>query len=228
MTPGVGTSPYAVCCEEDQIGQTSTSDRASGVIRRLPISTPEQRRAALVEGLRRGDSNAAVELFDLYAPRINRRVWRLLGADPEHDDVVQQVFAQLFSSVGKLRAPEALVSWIDMVTVNTVRKELRRRSRRPFYPVSADLPEPAAAPGQETAYVFQRALEVLKKMKSDDRIVFVLRFVEQAELAEIAVACGMSLATVKRRIARSRGTFMKKVARDPVLTEYAKGLQFGR
>ena len=217
-----------VGCEEEQIGQTSPEQRAKGVVQRLPVSTPEQRRTELVEGLRRGEPGAAGELFDLYAPRINRRVWRILGADPEHDDVVQQVFAQLFASVGKLRSPEALVSWIDMVTVNTVRKELRRRGRRRLYALPTDLPEPAAAATQETSYVFTRALAVLGRMKPDDRIVFVLRFVEQAELAEIAVACGLSLATVKRRIARAKQAFTKKVARDPVLAEYAKGLSLGR
>ena len=82
--------------------------------------------------LRRGGEVAGAALYDRYAPTIRRLVWRLLGGDEEHDDVVQQVFLHALSSMGTLRDPEALEGWLVGITVNTVRREIRGRRFRPL------------------------------------------------------------------------------------------------
>ena len=60
-------------------------------------------------------------------------------------------------------------------------------------------------------------MHILRKMKTDDHIVFVLRFVEGNTLGEVAVASGYSLATAKRRISRAKKEFMKRAKNDAVL-----------
>ena len=54
-------------------------------------------------------------------------------------------------------------------------------------------------------------------MSDEDRILFVMRFVEGVNLREIARHTGRSLATVKRRIVKAREIFIKKARRDPDL-----------
>ena len=62
----------------------------------------------IVEGILSQDPSSARALVDKYGRLINHRVWRLLGADPEHEDVVQQVFVTILKSLPKLKDPEAL------------------------------------------------------------------------------------------------------------------------
>ena len=58
---------------------------------------------------------------------------------------------------------------------------------------------------------------VLDRLPDDDRIAFALRFLEGLELTEVAAACQVSLATIKRRLARAEERFRREAAREPAL-----------
>ena len=190
----------------------------------LPFHKDGYSDAALVEGVLNGDRAAGNALAERFAPLISRRVRRLLGSDAEHADLVQQVFVQLVKGLATLDDRQALVDWVGRITVNVVRNELRRRSYRRIVGFSTERAEAAPASGDpELAPAVQRGAAVLEKMSVDDRIVFVLRYVEGCELKETARLIGCSLATAKRRIARARESFMKKAARDPVLAPWVRG-----
>jgi RNA polymerase sigma-70 factor (ECF subfamily) len=174
----------------------------------------------IVIGLAAGTPTAADALVDRYGASISRRVWRLLGADPEHDDVVQTVFVHVLQSINSLADPKALPDWIAKTTVNVVRNELRRRKTRrmvSFAPEPGpDLPSHA---DPEEEFRLRRALAILNTMKIEDRICFIMRYIEGAEFKEIAAATGQSLPTVKRRVPRAREVFLKKAMRDRFLAE---------
>ena len=101
--------------------------------------------AALVERLHEQEPAAGRELYDRCARQVNGVVWRILGADAEHDDVVQQVFANVFRSLGQLRDPERLDAWVTGVAVRTARTELRRRRVRRIVRLDVDATERAPA-----------------------------------------------------------------------------------
>src|SRR5262245_39549454 len=88
------------------------------------------------ELLRRLETNpevGAALLHDRYAADVNRLVWRLLGADADHDDLVQQVFIRLIKSAHLVREAEKLRGWVQTVTINTVYSELRKRGVRRLF-----------------------------------------------------------------------------------------------
>jgi len=175
-------------------------------------------RAELVCGLREGDPSAASAFHRQYGARISRWVWRLLGGDPEHDDVVHQVFVNILSSIGKLRDVEALDAWVDSVTIRTVRKEIRSRRYGRFVVARSETVDRAADPNHPArqAHV-RRFYQLLNQLRPEDRIVLVLRHLEGCTLEEVAAANGYSLATAKRRIARATRAFKKRAIQDPVL-----------
>src|SRR5687767_3895277 len=70
-----------------------------------------------------GDPRTGTILFDRCEAQVNRLVWRVLGADEEHDDLVQQVFVALLAGLRRVRDPAALHGWVAAVTINTVRSE---------------------------------------------------------------------------------------------------------
>ncbi|MCP4680061.1 MAG: sigma-70 family RNA polymerase sigma factor [Deltaproteobacteria bacterium] len=180
----------------------------------------------IVRGIINKDPRAAAVLYDRFGNKINRLVWRLLGADSEHDDVVQLVFVHILSSVKKLKNPDALEDWISGVTVNTVRREIRNRKYRRILIPTADYPEIATDPGEARSKIMvHRLFAILSKMRTEDHIVFVLRFVEGNTLGEVAVAGGYSLATAKRRIARAKKEFMKRAKKDSVLASFIEEMK---
>jgi RNA polymerase sigma-70 factor (ECF subfamily) len=91
-----------------------------------------------------------------------------------------------------------------------------------------DLPE-AEAPTveHEVSEALRRTYVVLDALPIDERVPFTLRFVDGMELTEIGLVCGLSLATVKRRIARAQESFAREAGRDPLLRELAADFSEG-
>jgi len=198
--------------------QETQHRRSEGVVQlpRRALSCEE-----IVAGLRQNDPAAAAALYDRFAEKVNGKVWRLLGADPDHDDVVHQVFLHVLSGIHKLKTPSSLEEWINGIAVNTVRREIRsRRYRRILVPMASP-PETVAAKGDPDASLFAiRFFGALQGLRADDYIVFVLRFVEGSSLGEVAATGGYSLSTAKRRLGRARKEFLKRAAKDPVLRSF--------
>ncbi len=205
------------------MGMGTATPRAAEVVR-LPATGRDAE--AIVAGLRRHAPEAATALYHRVAHRVNQLVWRLLGADSDHDDVVHQVFASALASVESLRDPTALDGWMVGITVNTVRHELRRRRLHRLLRLEPSLPEPCSGqPDPERHAMARRFYTALDRLGAATRIAFTLRMVEGCTLPEVATACSCSLATAKRRIARATRYLERVRERDPVLAEWLRSGQ---
>jgi RNA polymerase sigma-70 factor, ECF subfamily len=180
----------------------------------------------VAELLRVDPTSAAKLLHDRFAGDVNRLVWRLLGADPDHNDIVQQVFFKVMVHGRRLRDPSRLRAWVQSITVNTVYEELRRRDVRRLFARDWNPVEfhPDLVRDVEVRDLLARAKAVIDKLPAKERIVFLLHFVEGRPLNEVAELCGYSLATAKRRLSLANRRFQTLVAKNP---ELVKLLQSG-
>lgn len=167
----------------------------------------------------------AQALIARYERDVHRLVGHLLGPDPDHDDVVQDVFVRLMVGQRTLREPERERSWVVTVTVNQVRNHLRRRRVRRIVELRPAPPEQpqAAEPGLLARDLARRGYRLLDRLRPDDRIVVVLRRIEDRSLEEVAAVCGCSTATVKRRLRRGEARLDKLLALDPDLYRNIRG-----
>ncbi len=182
--------------------------------------------AALVHALRRGDQSAAGELFDRFAPRVRRVILRVLGADQDLPDLVQDVFVHALRDIDKLAEPAAVSGWLVGIAVNVARRTIRRRTRwRWLRPTAPEELSEVAAPGIDNAASEQlRAVySILDQLPVDERVPFALRFIEGMELKEVARACDVSLATIKRRLKKAETSFRARAKRHPALLERLGG-----
>lgn len=184
----------------------------------------------LLGALREGQPWAHAALYDRFQAEVNRLVWRVLGADPDHDDLVQQVFAAALAGVRRLKRPEALSAWMTSLTLNTVRTEIRRRRWRRYFGLSlqADAPEPEVTDDHDAREAVRRTYRLLDLLGANQRLALTLRYIDGQELESVAAACGCSLATVKRWLARAEAKFLRLAQADPVLGErLARGGRWG-
>lgn len=189
--------------------------------------TPETDEA-LVAALRAGHPEAAALLFDRYAIHVRRVLVRVLGPDPELLDLVHDVFVTALESVNKLSEPKALRGWLTQVAVFTARGKIRRRMRWRFLRIlpPQEVPEPEHNPTDfEASEALRSAYRVLNRLHPDERIAFALRFIDGMELTEVAQACDVSLATIKRRLARAKQQFGELSRGEPALAEWIGGAQ---
>ena len=211
-------------CEEPERIENRMLARQKRVAPVLKLAKPGLTHHQIVEGLQQGRSDCAMALYEQYSELINRLVWRILGADGEHDDVVQQVFLCALSSIHSLREPSALESWMVGITINTVKRELRNRTIRRIFHINQENPDLNLDPQTPNApLIVRRFYQAVSELKPDDRIAFTLRFVEGYTLGETAVACGCSLATIKRRLAHAKRSFLLQAKRDPILVSWIEG-----
>jgi RNA polymerase sigma-70 factor (ECF subfamily) len=181
---------------------------------------PESAHADNSELLKLLDSDSergARLLFRRFSVEVNNLVWRLLGADAEHNDIVQQVFFKALGSWRTLREPEHLGTWIRTITVNTVYQELRRRETSRLFAraIPASILHRDLVREVEARDFLRAALALIERLPPKERIVFVLRFVEEKAIEEVAELCQVSLGTVKRRLRRAEERFQSLAALNP-------------
>jgi len=145
--------------------------------------------------------------------RYVKAVWctalRLVGDRADADDVVQDTFVEALRDVSKLREPSRMRAWLLQITVHQAHRRFRKRKlmRRLGLerPQEDGLLETLAKPGASTETRAELACidRVLGRVSSSQRFAWMLRHVEGLSLEEVAEACDCSLATAKRRIART-------------------------
>lgn len=203
-----------------QAGRPRDAAPFSGKVVRLPLPDND---AALAAALRADPDHGRAELFDRYGADVERILYRILGADAELYDVLHEVFIAALTSVSRLRDDNALGRWLTGIAVHKARKLIRRRQRWRWIQsmAPADLPEVIApTPSVEVSEALAQTYRVLNRLDPDERIAFALRHIEGMELIAIAEATSVSLATVKRRIARAEARFVELASSSDTLAEW--------
>lgn len=192
---------------------------SEGALHVLPFARDD----ALVAALRAGQPGTPAMLVDRYGGYVERLLARVVGIDGELPDLIQDVFVRAISNLKDLRDPTVVKQWLGTLAINTAhvwirRRRLRRRWVR--FESPHDLPEPlAAVSGLEVDQMLKRTYEILDSLPADERIAFALRFIDGMDLREMAELSGVSLATVKRRIAKAEEHFLEAARHDPLLRE---------
>jgi RNA polymerase sigma-70 factor (ECF subfamily) len=163
--------------------------------------------ARLVAAIREGNRGAEEQLYRRHAPGIQRLATRLLRSTDEARDVLQDTFLAALQDLDKLAEPRALRSWLQAICVRRVHRRFRRRKLLSVLGLDrsaedAKLEQQASTDLDPEARADLRLIDtLLDRLPPAEKIAWVLRHVEELELAEAAEACGCSLATIKRRIA---------------------------
>lgn len=181
--------------------------------------------ANLVAALQKRHPAAIAAFYDRFAGHTLKILARILGQDPDLEDVHHEVFVRALSSIASLKDPACLTKWMVSVAVFSARTCLQRRYRgrwlQLFAPDDlAELEGSERAQDWDALAQLRVTYELLGRLPTDERVVFTLRFIEGMGLAEVADACGVSLATAKRRLKRAEERFLGLVRRHPVLHDW--------
>jgi RNA polymerase sigma-70 factor (ECF subfamily) len=180
---------------------------------------------ALVAGLRARNSAAIASLNDRYGGHALRVLARILGDDDELEDLHHDVLVRAIRSAKQVEDASSLKAWISIVAVNVARSALKKRALRrwlTFLPWN-EVPDVEAPSTDEETLALRRTYAILERLAPSERIVFALRIIEGMELAEVAEASNLSLATVKRRLTRAQAKFTTLARRDPILAAWLEG-----
>ncbi|MFB6375212.1 MAG: RNA polymerase sigma factor, partial [Bradymonadaceae bacterium] len=160
---------------------------------------------------RDGDRAALRRLYDSYLDYVRRHVGRLLGPDGPVDDVVQEVFVEVFSSIAEFRGDSSFKTWLYRITRNVAISRLRKRRPKQVDLSALDPLRSATDTREELEARDQvKALyAVLDQVKPESREAFLLHEVEGWKLREIAEKTDTSINTIGSRVRRTRKRLRK-------------------
>lgn len=173
----------------------------------------------------RGEERAFESLYRQFAPGVYRHLKALLATDEEAEDALQQVFAHAFGKLHTFRHQSKFSTWLHGVAVHVTlnsRRSVRRRESALSALQSARAVQSGASStgGPEdravSAQVAQRMSRLLEATSPENRAAFLLYYVEQLELGEVAAQLGVSSAAAWARIHRTRDVIIAALAQEEV------------
>jgi RNA polymerase sigma-70 factor (ECF subfamily) len=181
--------------------------------------------AELVGAAAAGDLTAQSTLVASYESLARSTARRLVDDSHSADDVVQDAFLEVFSTLHQLRRPEAFPAWVRLA----VRKHAdrhRRRQRRTDTLSGAPEPSSAAADeGIDRQAIVTQVRTALATIRDSDRRLLELRYLADWSIAELAGALDLSEGAVRKRLHDVRNRIRPNLEgltqrRDTRMTDY--------
>jgi RNA polymerase sigma-70 factor, ECF subfamily len=166
------------------------------------------------------DEDAAQE-FSRVVERHRPQIFRFLLASTRDLDLAetltQECFLKAHRNWSSFRGESSAVTWLMRIAIN-LQKDHWRNRRMQFWRLtrtnSVDLDEasdwlPSTESSQEQKLLARERVsqvwQAVKGLSERQRTVFLLRYVEELELSEIAQTTGLSEGTVKAHLSRALG-----------------------
>ena len=171
------------------------------------------------------DRAAFEELVSRYQRYVDKLLYHLASDWSDRADLAQEVWIRVYRSIHRLKEPAKFKSWLGRITTNLFYDELRKRKRFKSS-VSLDAPRyssdgqydwelPSEEPTPADTMMTQEFHEHLKQAMAELPEVFqktiAMRELQGLSYEEIANITGVSLGTVKSRIARARQRLQQKL-----------------
>ena len=161
----------------------------------------------------------ATEDFSLVAANYRVQIYRFLLSSTRDIDLAetltQECFLKAHRNWGSFRGDSSPMTWLMRIAIN-LQKDHWRNRRMQFWRTtrtnSVDLDEasewlPSGESSAETQLLARERVKqvwtAVKGLSERQRTVFLLRYVEEQELSEIAAATGLSEGTVKAHLSRA-------------------------
>ena len=164
--------------------------------------------AALAERLRAADTTAYEELYRRYGSRLYGLAYRMMGRAADAEDMLQEIFLQVFRRVDTFKGDSALGTWLYRLAMNLCLDRLRSRAGRTERLTSSvedlrewRLPGRGAIDGHAVRIDMDRAIA---RLPEACRAAFLLHDVEGFEHQEVGRILGVSDGTSKSQVHKAR------------------------
>lgn len=177
-----------------------------------PTSPPDGAGDAnLLLALRAGDTRAFDAIWNRYSAGVSRFLAHALGWSlPDVDDLTQEVFLAVFLRHQTIENPTSLRHFVMSVAHFVLKAHFRsRRTRRTvLLSPTGEMPDFATPVGseekvREARHTLSRCYGVLERIRNRERNAFLLRYLEEMTIDEVADRLEVSRSTAKRLIGRA-------------------------
>jgi RNA polymerase sigma-70 factor, ECF subfamily len=189
-------------------------------------SAKQEQELEWIRQAQRGDRDAFGRLVERYQRRIFSLVYHLLRKREVVEDLAQEIFLKAYLAIGKFNFESSFATWVGRIAVNHCYDYLRReRSSKLKY--FSEMSEEASQRIEESAqsdsgkgsdvekqtWMKETVGALLERASPDDRMILVLKEMEEFSVEEIAQIMKLTETAVKVRLHRARKRMLEDYAR---------------
>jgi RNA polymerase sigma-70 factor (ECF subfamily) len=212
MTAASSTRPSAQrdSGESSELALAAIAARAAGTARTLSglkVSTDDGSDEALMARVADGDRRAIRLLFERYQLRVYHFVLRLVGNSATVEDIVSDVFLDLWRHAASFEGRARLSTWILAIARNKAVSAMRGRIDQPLEDTMAEAIPDRAFTAEDILDASQRSAilrRCLEQLSPAHREIIDLVYYHEKSVEEVSTIVGVPAATVKTRMFYAR------------------------
>ena len=171
----------------------------------------------LIERLKRGDESAFRILVEQYQDLVYNTALGIVQNESDAEDVAQEVFIQVYRSIGSFKSEAKLSTWIYRITTTRALDLLRARKSKKRFGLLKRLWETAEESPMENIQDFNhpgvslerkeeaaQLMTAIAQLPENQKVAFVLHKLEGLSYLEIAEVMGNTLPAVESLMHRAR------------------------
>ena len=171
----------------------------------------------LIERLKQGDEAAFRTLVERYQDLVYNTALGVVQNESDAEDVAQEVFIQVYRSIGSFKSEAKLSTWIYRITTTRALDLLRARKSKKRFGLLKRLWETAEESPMENIQDFNhpgvslerkeeaaQLMTAIAQLPENQKVAFVLHKLEGLSYLEIAEVMGNTLPAVESLMHRAR------------------------
>jgi RNA polymerase sigma factor (sigma-70 family) len=177
--------------------------------------------AALVAQLQQGSEAAFRTLVTRFQDRVYRTAFSLLRSAEEAEDVAQEVFVEVYQTIGQFRGEATLSTWLYRLATSRALQHQRRQNTKKRFAFFTSLlgfatnalPEPPDHAHPQALLEGTQQLQLLQqhigRLPAQQQVAFTLRHEQDLSYEEIAAVLGTTIGAVESLLFRARQTLRR-------------------
>ena len=171
----------------------------------------------IIRRFKGGEEQAFYELVMKYKETVSNIAYRYIRDKYETEDVVQEIFIQVYKSLRNFKEKSTFFTWLYSVAINVCRYYKRTYNRvESIVPLNTylDIPDIRLTPLQilENKEIVERVNMAIDKLSDELKSVLILKEVEGLSYKDIARILKISVGTVKSRLHNARILVGKEIS----------------
>lgn len=163
----------------------------------------------LADGAKNGNSQAIDKLVTLYHQDIYKMVFYRTGSQMDAEDITQEVFIKMVKSIKSIRDTSLFKAWLYRIAVNKITDHYRKKAVLSIF-VNQQKTEDEYSSLYENQSdslmkkeFYAKFFDFTRTLSKREKEIFLLRFIDQLSIKEIAETLRKGESTVKTHLYRS-------------------------
>jgi RNA polymerase sigma factor (sigma-70 family) len=184
----------------------------------------------LITDLQNGSESAFRSLVELFQDKVYNTVVSIVQNNEEAEDISQEVFIEIYESVGKFRGESKLSTWIYRIaTTKALEAQRKKKASKRFAFITSLFGENDEVIHHPATFEHpgvvlenkERAIELFRhiaQLPDNQKVAFTLCNVEGLSYQEIMEVMQLSLSSVESLLFRAKGN-LRKTLKDFYMTQ---------